>query len=194
MVMQDASGQIIWTNYFIESLGYQVNCTVVYQDNQSAILLEKNGKKSSSRQTRHMNINYFFLVKSGELEMRYFPTGEMLPDHFTKPLQSTAFYKFRSQIMNIDPGLTSADLAWDQALFSSPSPQECVGDPSSCHAKDHMSPAKHRMDSAKGDTGNANTGGRGIDIKALRHETVYCIPLLAVEKIAKFHDPVVAAA
>ena len=44
----DASGEIIWTNCFVESLGYQVNCTVVYQDNQSAILLEKNGEESSS--------------------------------------------------------------------------------------------------------------------------------------------------
>jgi hypothetical protein len=197
VAVDDASGQIIWTNYFIESLGYQVNCTVVYQDNQSAILLEKNGKESSSRRTRHMNIRYFFItdrVKSGELEIKYCPTGEMLADHFTKPLQGEAFYKFRSLIMNMDPGLTSADLAWDRALSFSPSPQECVGDPSSCHAKDHMSRAKHRMDSAKGDTGNANTGGRGRGVKAFGHETMSRIPLLAVEKITRFHDPGAAAA
>ena len=72
-----------------------------------------------------------------------------------------------------------------------------VGDPSvdpSCHVKDHMSHAKHRMDSAKVDTGNANTGGRGIDVKAFGHETVSRIPLLAVEKITRFHDPGAAAA
>jgi hypothetical protein len=97
VAVDDASGQIIWTNYFLESLGYHINCTVVYQDNQSAILLEKNGKESSSRRTRHMNIRYFFItdrVKSGELVIRYCPTGEMLADHFTKPLQGEAFYKF----------------------------------------------------------------------------------------------------
>jgi hypothetical protein len=67
-----------------------------------------------------------------------------------------------------------------------------VGDPSidpSCHVKDHMSHAKHRMDSAKVDTVNANTGGRGIDVKAFGHETVSCIPLLAVEKFTRYHDP-----
>ena len=44
-----------------------------------------------------MNIRYFFItdrVKSGELVIRYCPTGEMLADHFTKPLQGEAFYKF----------------------------------------------------------------------------------------------------
>ena len=41
VAVDDASGQTIWTNYFIESLGCQVNYTVVYHDNQSAVLLEK---------------------------------------------------------------------------------------------------------------------------------------------------------
>ena len=97
----------------------------------------------------------------------------------------------------MDPSLTIADLARDRALSFRPSPQECVGDPSadlSRHAKDHMSHAKHLMDNAKGDTCNVNTGGRGVDVKALGHETKSCIPLLAVEKIVRFHDPVVAAA
>ncbi len=73
----------------------------------------------------------------------------------------------------------------------------CVGDPyvdPSCHEKDHMSHAKHRMDSAKGDAGNANTGGRGRGVKAFGHETVSRVPLLAVEKITRFHDPGAAAA
>jgi hypothetical protein len=75
----------------------------------------------------------------------------MLADHFTKPLQGEAFYKFRSQIMSMDPGLTSADLAWDRALsFSpSPSPQEYVWYPSR-HVKDHVSHAKDLMGSVKG--------------------------------------------
>mmetsp|Transcript_34004 Transcript_34004/g.65363 ORF Transcript_34004/g.65363 Transcript_34004/m.65363 type:complete len:106 (-) Transcript_34004:390-707(-) len=54
--VDDASSQILWTNYFIKAQGYQINETLVYQDNQSAILLEKNGKQSSGKRTRHMNI------------------------------------------------------------------------------------------------------------------------------------------
>jgi hypothetical protein len=84
-----------------------------------------------------MNICYVFSidrVKSGELETR-----NIFADHFTKPLKGVAFYKFCSQVMNMDPGLTSADLglAWDCAVSMSHSPQECVEDPSH-HAKDDM--------------------------------------------------------
>ena len=52
-----------------------------------------------------------------------------------------------------------------------------------------MSHGKHLIDSVKGRTGNANTGGCGIDVEALGHETVSCIPKLAEEKIVTFHDP-----
>ena len=51
-----------------------------------------------------------------------------------------------------------------------------------------MGHAKHLMDSAKGRTGGANTGGRGVDVRALRYETVSCIPLSTEEKTVRFHD------
>ena len=58
-------------------------------DNKSAILLEKNGKKSSSSRTRALNIRYFFVtdqVEKGNLTIEYCPTDEMLGDFMTKPL------------------------------------------------------------------------------------------------------------
>ena len=76
----------------------------MYQDNQSAILLENNGKKSSSKRTRHINIRYYFItdrVKNGELEIEYFPTDDMVADYFTKPLQGKKFLQFRKTIMNL---------------------------------------------------------------------------------------------
>ena len=76
----------------------------MYQDNKSAILLEKNGKKSSGRRTRHINIRYFFIadrVKRGELKIEYCSTDDMPADFFTKPLQGKNFFQFRKQIMNI---------------------------------------------------------------------------------------------
>ncbi len=39
--VNDASSQILWTNYFIKAQGYRIDDTLTYQDNQSAILLEK---------------------------------------------------------------------------------------------------------------------------------------------------------
>ena len=69
---------------------------MVYQDNQSAMLLENNGRGSSSKRTRHINIRYFFVtdrIKEGEMRVEYCPTGDMVADYFTKPLQGSLFRK-----------------------------------------------------------------------------------------------------
>ncbi len=88
--VDDASLQILWTNYFIRSQGYQIDNTLVYQDNQSAFLLKTNGNQSSGKRAQHMNIRYFFLtdrIKKGEMTMGYCPATDMIGHHFTKPLQ-----------------------------------------------------------------------------------------------------------
>jgi hypothetical protein len=105
--------QRLWTRYFLEAQGYGVEESVVYQDNQSAMLLAKNGRGSSSKRTQHMNICYFSVadrIASKEVKVEYCPTGDMVADYFTKPLQGTLFHKFRDFIMNIDPHPTSARL------------------------------------------------------------------------------------
>jgi hypothetical protein len=82
--------QILWTQFFLEAQGYGVEESVIYQDNQSAILLAKNGRGSSSKRTRHIIIRYFFVadrIASKEVCVEYCPTGEMIADFFTKPLQ-----------------------------------------------------------------------------------------------------------
>jgi hypothetical protein len=53
---------ICWTQYFMEAQGYQVQDNILFQDNKSAILLEKNGKALSSKHTKHVNIRYFFIT------------------------------------------------------------------------------------------------------------------------------------
>jgi hypothetical protein len=83
---------------------------IVYQDNQSSILLEKNGRASSSKRIRHINIRYFFVtdrIAAKEIAVEYCPTGDMLADFFTKPLQGALFKKFRDQIMNVDSATDS---------------------------------------------------------------------------------------
>jgi hypothetical protein len=95
---------ILWTNYFLEAQGYGHQDTILYQDNQSAILLEKNGRKSSSKRTKHLNCRFYFItdrINSNELSVAYCPTEEMVGDFFTKPLQGKLFYKFRKLIMNL---------------------------------------------------------------------------------------------
>jgi hypothetical protein len=48
--------EICWTWYFMKAQGYGFKDNVLFQDNNSSILLEKNGKASSSKRTKHINI------------------------------------------------------------------------------------------------------------------------------------------
>jgi len=93
---------ILWTRYFLKAQGYGVKESIVYQDNKSAILLEKNGKASSSKRTKHLSIRYFFVtdrIKKGEVSVEWCPTELMHGDFMTKPTQGALFTRTRDQIM-----------------------------------------------------------------------------------------------
>jgi hypothetical protein len=97
---------ICWTRYSMKAQGYGVKDNVLFQDNKSSILLVKNGKASSSKRTKHINIQYFFitdLVKKEEVSVVWYPTGDMIGDFATKPLQGHLFRKLRDQIMGVTP-------------------------------------------------------------------------------------------
>ncbi len=101
----DAMSTILWTTYFLQGMGFTDKVPVLYQDNKSAMLLEKNGMKSSSKRTKHINVRYFFIkdrIDAGELSLEYCPTEEMVADFLSKPLQGKLFKKFRALILN-DP-------------------------------------------------------------------------------------------
>ena len=49
----------IWLLRFLEDQGYKVDKCVLVQDNESAIKIKKNGKRSGSKRTRHMDIRCF---------------------------------------------------------------------------------------------------------------------------------------
>ena len=54
----------------------KVSDNVVYQDNQSAMKLEKNGRASSGKQTQHVNIHYFLVtdrIQAKEIKVEYCP-------------------------------------------------------------------------------------------------------------------------
>ena len=98
----DASQMILLTKLFLEEQGYQVEENILFQDNKSAILLENNGKHSSSERTRVLNICYFFLmdqVEKGNLKIEYCPTTDMVAEFMMKPLQGQQFLKFKRIIM-----------------------------------------------------------------------------------------------
>jgi hypothetical protein len=47
---------IVWSCYFLMAQGYGVTQNLLLQDNKSSMLLEKNGKASSSKRTQHIDI------------------------------------------------------------------------------------------------------------------------------------------
>ena len=103
--VSDGTNQVLWTKYFLECQGYVVKSNTIYQDNEASILLKWNGKRSSKKGTRFINICYFFItnkVKNGEVDIKYMPTEEMVADYFTKPFQGALFRKMRDQIQGID--------------------------------------------------------------------------------------------
>ena len=123
--LNDVMPQVLWTRYFMEAQGYAVDDNVVYQDNQSTILLAKNGRGSSSKRTRHINIRYFFItdrIQSKEVRVEYCPTGDMIGDFFTKALQGSLFRRLRDFILNLDVRYGPASMQQEA------SPQECVGE------------------------------------------------------------------
>ena len=100
----DAMTQILWTKMFLEGQGYVVRETVLLQDNTSAIQLENNGKWSSHKRTRHINIRCFFItdqIEKGILKVKYCSTDNMAIDYMSKPLQGEKSTIFRREIMNL---------------------------------------------------------------------------------------------
>ena len=109
--VDDLMPSILWTRLFLESQGYGVRENIIYQDNQAAMLLEKNGKASSGKRTKHLEMRYFFVtdrVRRGDVSVEWCPTEDMTGDFLTKPLQGASFVKFRDLIMGVkdhpDPG------------------------------------------------------------------------------------------
>ena len=91
----DLSLFIIWTKYFLEEQGWNINQNTLFQDNQSAMQLEQNGMLSNSQRTRHINIRYFFIkdrIDKGEMQVLYCPTERMVADFLRN------HYKERSSV------------------------------------------------------------------------------------------------
>ena len=118
VAINDAMALVLWCRLFIMGQGFEVLDNIVYQDNQSTMLLGNNGRHSSGKKTRHIEARYYFItdqVKRNNIRLEYCPTEAMISDYFTKPLQGSQFRKFRDFILNVDHG--------DRPVGT----QECVG-------------------------------------------------------------------
>jgi hypothetical protein len=109
--VDDLMALIIWSRNFLKAQGYSVVDNILYQDNKSAILLERNGRMSSGKRTKHIAVRYFLVtdrIKAGEISPKWCPTGEKIADFLTKPLQGRTFRKFRDLLMGTVPTVLPA--------------------------------------------------------------------------------------
>ena len=100
----DTLSHLIQTKHFLEAQGHPSQQTILHQDNTSAILLERNGKSSAGKASRHINIRYYFIrdhIQNGNLEVKHCPTDDLIADCMSKPLQGAKFYRFRKAILNL---------------------------------------------------------------------------------------------
>jgi hypothetical protein len=89
----------------MKAQGFKVNDNIIYQDNNSAMLLEKSGRSSSSKRTKHINIRYYYVadrVAKGDVNVVRCPTDQMIADFQTKPLQGKAFVEFWDKLMGVE--------------------------------------------------------------------------------------------
>lgn len=96
----------IWLMKFLKAQGHDLQYSSFYQDNESAIKLERHGKQSSSRRSRHFDIKLFNVkdkVEQHGIDIVYCPTDLMVADFFTKPLQGNLFRKMKSYILGERP-------------------------------------------------------------------------------------------
>ena len=103
--IDDLMSMILWSRLWLQEQGYKLGPSTIHQDNQSTMLMAKNGRRSSGKRTRHLNIRYYFVkdkIDSGDIELQYCPTKDMIADILTKPLQGVAFRELRRKLLNLD--------------------------------------------------------------------------------------------
>ena len=93
---------LIWTRMLLEAQGFSIEENILFQDNQSAIKIEYNGKASSVQKTKYMDKIYIWIkarLQSEGIKVEYRPTEKMIADFFTKPLQGALLKQFIDNVL-----------------------------------------------------------------------------------------------
>ena len=103
VALDDAATYAVWISELLDELNIIYNIPVIiYQDNQSTMIMANAGKGNFKR-TKHISNRYFWIkqfLDSGEIKLIYLPTGDMLADLLTKPLTGSAFRDSIIKIFN----------------------------------------------------------------------------------------------
>ncbi len=88
---------------FVKCQGYDIDEYFIYQDNMSALLLEKNGRVLSFKCTKHIKAKYFLIkdyYDAGKIDVRFCATDKMWAEVLTKPLQGQKLRDMRAFLQN----------------------------------------------------------------------------------------------
>ena len=88
----------------IKEQGFEVRTNIVYQDNQSAMRLEKNGNNIAGNRTRHFDIKVIYikdLINQDMVEVKFYSTDNMTANYFFITLLGTKFKKMKDLLMNL---------------------------------------------------------------------------------------------
>lgn len=101
MALSEANQEAVWLKAFMHEIGETTgnDALTVYEDNQGAIALAKNPE--FHKRTKHIDIRYHFVrekVESGDVELQYCPTQDMLADIVTKPIFAAQFCALRGKL------------------------------------------------------------------------------------------------
>ena len=94
----------VWFKRFLLDQGYELQDNIYYQDNKSALWLERNGLRLSGEKFRHIHIRYYFskdILVREKINLEHCKTKKMIADYFTKPLQGKLFKMIRDCIMGM---------------------------------------------------------------------------------------------
>ena len=172
--VDDLMPQILWMCYFLVVQGMKVSDNVFYQDNQSAMKLEKNGRASSGKQTWHINIRYFFVtdrIQAKKKESGVFPNRNDDCRLLYEAVHGKLFRLFRNLMLNLreedirnitlSEKLTQMETNTEDPnlAIAGDSAQECVG--------------KNKVRSLN--TGNRDVGSDNINKAVDTHEIISCV-------------------
>ena len=94
VIIANVLGIVMWSEYFTEAHGYTVENNVLYQDNNSTILLSKNVKMLAGKASKHIKNRFFLIadkITQEDLTVQHRGTVLMWTNGNTKPLQGNGF-------------------------------------------------------------------------------------------------------
>jgi len=95
IAVDDILPTVQWAKSFMAEQGYDLPTEIK----------EDNGRLSSGKRTKHLDIRYFFvkdLLDRGVITLSHCLSDNMIADFFTKPVQGQRFQILRNLILNID--------------------------------------------------------------------------------------------